>query len=1402
MNGPKTIVLLATCALCWPALEAGADELELPLAFEAPTHGSAPLGDLLQVPGAALHAAPGQPLLPERAFRLAVPPGHRVVGVRLTQVRTEIVPGTYGIAPAQPPVPLSARVTPAPVAPDPNIYNSDEAFPASWSEPAGLQFSRGYAVAGVIVHPLRYRPLSGVVERLVSAKLVVTTAPGGPVSPLLRGQPRDLQALAKRLDQADALAAYPERAPIARGGRLDPGSYAYLIVTPEQFSGLGGADSLEALADHRAANGLPAAIVTLEWIQANYTGTRPDGGQDDATRIRDFLTEAYAEWGTEYVLLVGDADGADNGGESGDDLLQVRKFWVEGLQTSDGPLADYVPSDLYYACLDGTFDYDADGLYGELMDGPAGEPIDLLAELAVGRAPADSAAEVRNFVAKTLAYEAAAGTWLQDVLMVGEWLFEGPVWGGDYMDDIIHGSTMGGVTTLGFDSLPFFACETLYDRDLGSAEAWGAAELVPLLDAGPHIVNHLGHSNTIYNMRLQNPQVDALTNQHPFFHYSQGCYNGAFDNQIDESGYIYSQDSIAEHLVLGDHGAFATVSNSRYGWGGGGRDGVSQRFHREFWDAIFGEGKTTLGEALNDSKQDNAWAFSDPYFRWVGYESNLLGDPAVRLKKNLGTDNPLIGTYPPSVELFTRAGDVELLQAGLTVANDGVGVLAWTAASDQPWLSVTPAAGGDGDGVQIEVDPSGLAAGEHLGTITFTSDQADNSPLAYPVRLTVIEPERMPVPHEDAGPAPVIDGSLADGEWDLALPRPIDADGTGQVTLYSMVVGDVLYLAVDDRIDESGNSSDQMRLYFDKDLDGAWPPDEASSDEGEYLLLNGTTYWWLLFNDGGGLSGPDQPTSSPDHVEMDLGVQDGHRVYEMSLDLNQSMLDVGPLGTFGMLFWVADLATGSRDYTGSFPVDMPRLSETQFAVDDQRFFGVVELDPEGAVLQATPRGLSVEATMGRGAVDPIAVAIVEPGGASVDFAASADQDWLSVSPASGTTPGEIVVSVDHADLELGEYHGVVELTSAGAWNTPYRIPVDLRVAPTPARIQVEPAAFSLVAAKGGPNPRVLFTLTNTGGQALQFSCTHADGWLEAAPAAAILAPGDSRQIDLVVDLDALEEGVHQGELLVSDPLAEGSPAAVQVEVEVLPEQDVPPVTDLAVERMSEALRLTWRQPDSPLVTRVIVRRDPDVAPAAPHLGTGVFDGLGEELLDEGLTDGQRYCYAAFTQDQAGRSSAPVTACGVPGENRPPPVPTHLSPRDGSTLSVAPELVAAPVVDPDFDEVTYTFRLLSPQGEVLSEDAGAVADGRVSLALADLQPAQGYTWQVQAVDAAGAASGWSDAWTFNLRAPSTDGGSDGGEEPCDTCGQGGCGCATRQPAPAGLIWLGLFGLAGWLRRRRS
>ncbi|MFC1655080.1 C25 family cysteine peptidase, partial [Myxococcota bacterium] len=1018
----------------------------------------------------------------------------------------------------------------------------------------------------VILHPLAYHPKSGLVNRIASVTVTLETSPGGPVSPLLRAEPADTNAVMRLADVVTPVNSYRRMIPLGPN-QLPPGDYQYVIVAPQIFVGLADPNSLEALRDVRIAGGMTATIETLEWIQANFDGSRPNGGQDDATRVRQFLTAAYNEWGTQYVLLIGDADAGDVGGESGDNLMPVRGVWVDGGQE----MRDYLPADQYYSCLDGSYDESADGQYGEPWDGPGGGEVDLLAELYVGRAPADSTEEVQNFVAKTFAYENAAGNWLKEVWMLGEWLFDGPVWGGDFMDGIINGTSAGGYTTLGYTSFPFFECHTLYDRDAGQADAWDASDIMPILNNGPHIVNHLGHSASYWNMRMTTNEADTLFNTRPFLHYSQGCYNGSFDNNMasESGGTISSQDCFAEHLLLGEHGAFATVANSRYGLGSYGTDGPSNRFHRQFWDAFFAEGATTIGEAFADCKDDNAPAFADIGNRWAGFTVNLLGDPAIALKKSINTTDPLLGVYPPGFLFFVKEGDPAPDPTELFVRNDGVGQLTFMATANQAWIGLSPDSGSAPQDLQVQVDPTGLGAGTHEGVISVTSPEAPNSPVELGIELIVVEVPEIRLPHVEA--APSVNGTIGPGEYDGFLQTPIDEEQAGEVILYLGISGNQLHLAVEDFTDLT-DGDDEFIFLFDRDLNGEWPT--SPGDEGAYWLFGRWEMFIPFYNAGGGYESGGYNTwdDNPEGFDTARSMQDGHRVYEASLDLLTSRIDVGPYGVFGLYFQVRDTIDWNiREVTGRWPRWMPEL-------DDQRFFGRVDMAPEGPRLDSAPTSLLFNAVVGQAAPAPLNLSVFDREGGSIAFTAGTSDSWLLVSPAAGQTPGDITVSIDHSQLLSGDHQGAV-IIDGGTWNSPYEVPVTLRVWAPAARLSVDPDALHITAAEDGPDPSAELTVANVGGQPMEFFINSSASWLGLDSAQGNIGPYSSRVVKVTPDLSALGQGTHSGEISVRGIMAEDSPQTIPVQVDVVAPRPVPPVEALSLGVLDQSLQLTWTCPD-------------------------------------------------------------------------------------------------------------------------------------------------------------------------------------------------------------------------------
>ncbi len=603
-----------------------ANVIELTYEFDEPIVEKTVVGeyeyDLISIPGCDLYGAPGEPVLPFKTVMVLIPYSEEVQDIQVIPGK-EVYFGEFYIVPGQEPVPFSFEGPVEPTPPDDVIYNSTNIFPEEVYSKVSVQGMRGYQILILNLYPVQYIPKTREVSYFESMKVVVNTRASTP-NELFRGLPQDRTYVAKIVDNPEVLVTYdlaevhkPEQSSLLDSTQ----QFDYLIITNEELVGSSGPYNFQALRDSKIAKGMSATIVTTGWIYANY------GGVDNQEKIRNFIIDAYNNWDTEYVLLGGDGDGADVGGESGDDIIPARGFWAWAYEC-DPP---NIPADMYYSCLDGDFDYNNNGIYGEPNDGPDGGEVDLFAEVYVGRTPVDSDTELSNFIKKTLDYKSSA--FLGKALMVGEYLWPG-TWGGDYKDEVKNDSCNCGYCTAGFPQPPFVV-DTLYDRDY-PGHNWPKSEIINRLNNNPNIVNHLGHANVGYVMKMVNSDVDALTNDKYLFGWTQGCYAGSFDNRVPpppygNCGYV-PYDCILEHFVVDDHGAYAFIGNSRFGWGvGGSTCGPSQRFDREFWDAVFGEGITRIGIANADSKHDNVGLIDVGVYRFCYYEINLFGDPEISI---------------------------------------------------------------------------------------------------------------------------------------------------------------------------------------------------------------------------------------------------------------------------------------------------------------------------------------------------------------------------------------------------------------------------------------------------------------------------------------------------------------------------------------------------------------------------------------------------------------------------------------------------------------------------------------------------------------------------------------------------------------------------------------------------
>ena len=532
---------------------------------------------------------PGEPNLPVKQLTIPLPLDAMVVDISAIGEQKYFGEG-FIVEPVGEPVPLSEDIETVPITPDENIYSSEEMFPGKLFENAGIQHFRGYDILILTLFPIQYIPASGKLYYYEEITVSIKITERQTQNQLYRGLEKDSLALAEKIDATSV--SYPETEP-PRTSVLSDG-YDMLILTIDGF-----VDEFRPLADAHNATGINTSIKTLSDIGIN----------PDVEDIRDFIRDEYTTNGIEYVLLGGD-----------DHVIPAKELYFGVLQSED----IFGPSDLYYACLDGPFNNDGDDKWGESNDGEGGGDVDLTAEVYVGRACVSSSSEATTFVEKTVDYIEAGDEYLGRVLMVGENLAPIEGWGGDHMDELIGGSSAHGYTTVGIPSE--YAISTLYERDEGE---WSKSEIMSRINNGLYIIDHLGHGQKDKIMKIYSSDVSSLTNTVTCFIYSQACSAGEFDDY----------DCFAEYItVKTDNGAFAVIANTRHGWATSGTtDGPSHRYNREFWDAIFGEHKGTIGRANQDSKEDNLYRIDDESMRWCYYEITLFGDPALEFYDPLPT---------------------------------------------------------------------------------------------------------------------------------------------------------------------------------------------------------------------------------------------------------------------------------------------------------------------------------------------------------------------------------------------------------------------------------------------------------------------------------------------------------------------------------------------------------------------------------------------------------------------------------------------------------------------------------------------------------------------------------------------------------------------------------------------
>ncbi len=580
---------------------------------------------------AMLTGRTGQPALPYQAVRLLLPPGEEAVRVTYFFEDEVILQGSFRIYPQQASRPVSQGPSGG-FTIDGDVYSSHATFPEqAWGE-SSTHFLNGHSFLLATFTPVRYIPATGRVSWYQTVRVEVETQPTDRAAQALENLAGSASAgtLPLKLAQNQAMAASYAHKPFRDG------DYQVLIVAPQSF-----VPSFEPLIDLYRVRGLEAMTATTETIGSSMSGN------DLQEKIRNFIIQEFQQHGVEYVLLGGDAE-----------HVPPRGFYCY-VQSGWG-YEDYnIPSDLYYSALDGNWNTDGDGMWGEL-----GED-DLLPDVAVARFPASTVEQLGKIIHKTIRYQDEPVTGeLRNIILAGEELYQDPMtFGEDYLELLIGEHADNGYTTIGIPENYTF--NKMYDH----LSYWGSSDLIAAINQGSAFIHHSGHANQTYVMRLDIyqvnnanfPQVNGDDHNYSLV-YTHGCLCGAFDEN----------DCIGEAMVLIDNFAVAGAFNSRYGWFNEGQtEGPSAHLHREFVDALYHEKESRIGMAHMISKiETSAWVnapgqWEEGALRWCFYDCNIFGDPAL----GIWTDEPveIETSYPATILPGTSSITVTVTSGGQAI---------------------------------------------------------------------------------------------------------------------------------------------------------------------------------------------------------------------------------------------------------------------------------------------------------------------------------------------------------------------------------------------------------------------------------------------------------------------------------------------------------------------------------------------------------------------------------------------------------------------------------------------------------------------------------------------------------------------------------------------------------------
>jgi uncharacterized protein (TIGR03437 family) len=240
------------------------------------------------------------------------------------------------------------------------------------------------------------------------------------------------------------------------------------------------------------------------------------------------------------------------------------------------------------------------------------------------------------------------------------------------------------------------------------------------------------------------------------------------------------------------------------------------------------------------------------------------------------------------------------------------------------------------------------------------------------------------------------------------------------------------------------------------------------------------------------------------------------------------------------------------------------ISESNSAAQTTVKVVLTVTNPAGQI-RLSDSGLSLTAIAGGAAPQSKTFAVANAGMGSLSWSAQASTssggNWLTVSPASGTSIGgqagaPVTVSANIAGLAAGRYYGSINVIAGTAVNSPQSVSVVLNVIPAlpAASVLVSTGGAILIGAPGSTTPVTqsvgFFNLSSSAVTYSASAFTLSGGnWLSVSPASGSVNPGAS-SIQISADFSKLPAGFQAGQVTLG--FGDGSTASIQVFALIIP----------------------------------------------------------------------------------------------------------------------------------------------------------------------------------------------------------------------------------------------------------